>query len=166
MIQIKKYANRRLYDTSRSTYINLDDLATLVRDGAEIQVIDASSGEDLTREVLLQVVLETLRGVDFFPTGMLRRLIRATGESPAQKLLRRQIISGMEMMSDQLDRWETLTSPFTPDWAQPSNKDAAPQPPPAATPEPPPPEEPEPEAKDELDELRERLSALEKRLQR
>ena len=161
VIQIKKYANRRLYNSSSSSYVNLDDIASMIRDGDEVQVVDASSGEDLTREILMQVVLETLRGVEFFPTGMLHRLIRASGDSPAQKLLRKQLITGMDMMSTQLDQWEAMTGALKPSWAKP-RADAAPQP--AAAPEVE--EPPANHEQAELDALRERLSALEHRLQR
>ena len=72
-IVIKKYANRRLYDTSAGRYVNLEDLAGLIRKGEEIQVVDAKSGEDLTRVVLTQIILEDAKGQ---PTGLPLELLR------------------------------------------------------------------------------------------
>ncbi|MBT3221866.1 MAG: hypothetical protein HN348_22555, partial [Proteobacteria bacterium] len=142
MVTIKKYPNRRLYDTSRSKYINMEELTALVRANVDIHVVDAKSGEDLTREVLLQVVLEVLKGADFFPTGMLRRLIRATGDTPAQKMLRQQLSTGLQLMSSQLDRWEAMFGVSTP----------TPPPEPSTPPEPASAEEPS--DSDDLAELR------------
>jgi polyhydroxyalkanoate synthesis repressor PhaR len=72
-IVIKKYANRRLYDTSGSRYINLEDIATLVRNGKDLQVIDAKTGEDLTRVTLTQIIVEDAKGQ---PTGLPLELLR------------------------------------------------------------------------------------------
>ena len=76
---IKKYANRRLYDTSSSRYINLEDIAAMVRNGKDLQVLDADTGEDLTRVTLTQIIVEDAKGQ---PTGLplelLRQLIIAT----------------------------------------------------------------------------------------
>src|ERR1700748_2750580 len=72
-IVIKKYANRRLYDTSSSRYINLEDIAALVRNGKEVQVIDAASGEDLTRVTLTQIIVEDAKDQ---PTGLPLELLR------------------------------------------------------------------------------------------
>src|ERR1041385_1940799 len=57
-IVIKKYENRRLYDSSSSRYVNLDDVAALIRKGADVQIVDAKTGEDLTRATLTQIILE------------------------------------------------------------------------------------------------------------
>jgi len=70
---IKKYGNRRLYDTSASRYVNLDDIATLVRNGKDVQVVDAKNGEDLTRLTLTQVIVEDAKGQ---PTGLPLELLR------------------------------------------------------------------------------------------
>jgi polyhydroxyalkanoate synthesis repressor PhaR len=81
VVVIKKYGNRRLYDTAGSRYVNLDDLAALVRSGKEVRVVDAKSGRDLTRVILTQIITEDARGK---PTGLplelLRQLIMATDE--------------------------------------------------------------------------------------
>jgi polyhydroxyalkanoate synthesis repressor PhaR len=72
-IVIKKYANRRLYDTSNSRYINLEDIAGLVRNGKVLQVVDANSGEDITRVTLTQIIVEDAKGQ---PTGLPLELLR------------------------------------------------------------------------------------------
>ena len=76
---IKKYANRRLYDTSNSRYINLEDIAALVRNGKDLQVVDASTGEDLTRVTLTQIIVEDAKGgPSGLPLELLRQLIVAS----------------------------------------------------------------------------------------
>ena len=78
-IVIKKYANRRLYDTSNSRYINLEDIATLVRNGKDVQVLDASTGEDITRVTLTQIIVEDAKGQPSgLPLELLRQLIQAS----------------------------------------------------------------------------------------
>jgi len=81
VILIKKYGNRRLYDTAGSRYVNLDDLAGLVRGGKEVRVVDAKTGRDLTRVTLTQIITEDAKDK---PTGLplelLRQLIIASDE--------------------------------------------------------------------------------------
>ncbi len=78
-VVIKKYENRRLYDTSASRYVNLDDVARMVREGVEVQVVDAKSGEDLTRVILTQVIMEDAKGHESgLPLELLRKLIVAS----------------------------------------------------------------------------------------
>ncbi len=78
-IVIKKYANRRLYDTSNSRYINLEDIAALVRNGKDVQVLDASTGEDITRVTLTQIIVEDAKGQPSgLPLELLRQLIQAS----------------------------------------------------------------------------------------
>jgi len=72
-VVIKKYPNRRLYDTASSRYINLEDIAGFVREGRDVQVLDAQSGEDLTRVTLTQIIMEDARQQ---PTGMPVELLR------------------------------------------------------------------------------------------
>lgn len=79
---IKKYPNRRLYDTEVSSYIKLDDVRQLVLEHVEIQVLDAKTGEDLTRSVLLQIIAEhEEQGEPLFTTQLLTRLIRFYGDA-------------------------------------------------------------------------------------
>jgi polyhydroxyalkanoate synthesis repressor PhaR len=79
---IKKYPNRRLYDTQTSTYITLADVKQLVVDQEEFQVVDAKSGEDLTRQILLQIILEEeAGGMPMFSAPMLAQVIRFYGNA-------------------------------------------------------------------------------------
>jgi polyhydroxyalkanoate synthesis repressor PhaR len=81
-VTIKKYANRRLYDTESSTYITLDRLAQMVREGREFEVVDAKSGEDITRQVLTQIIVdEEARGATMLPINFLKQLIGLYGNS-------------------------------------------------------------------------------------
>ena len=79
---IKKYANRRLYNTQTSSYVTLDHLAQMVKDGTEFEVRDARTGEDITRSVLTQIIFEEeAKGQNLLPIQFLRRLIRFYGDS-------------------------------------------------------------------------------------
>jgi polyhydroxyalkanoate synthesis repressor PhaR len=80
---IKKYANRRLYNTGTSTYVTLEDLAAMVKDGEDFLVYDAKSGDDITRSVLAQIIFEqeNKAGQNLLPTTFLRQLIRFYGDS-------------------------------------------------------------------------------------
>lgn len=82
VVVIKKYANRRLYDTCKSTYITLDDLAKMVRQGREFRVVDAKSNEDITRGVLTQIIMEAEQsGETMLPVNFLRQIITLYGDS-------------------------------------------------------------------------------------
>nr|WP_206419815.1 polyhydroxyalkanoate synthesis repressor PhaR [Minwuia thermotolerans] len=79
---IKKYANRRLYNTSTSSYVTLDHLAEMVRDDVDFLVYDAKSGEDITRSVLAQIIFEAEgKGQSVLPVNFLRQLISFYGDS-------------------------------------------------------------------------------------
>src|SRR5665811_2051854 len=82
-ITIKKYANRRLYNTGTSTYVTLEDLASMVKDGEDFLVYDAKTGDDITRSVLAQIIFEqeNKAGQNLPPTTFLRQLIRFYGDS-------------------------------------------------------------------------------------
>jgi polyhydroxyalkanoate synthesis repressor PhaR len=82
VVIIKKYANRRLYNTETSSYITLDHLAAMVREGREFQVLDARTDEDITRSVLTQIIMdEEARGQTMLPVNFLRQLISMYGDS-------------------------------------------------------------------------------------
>jgi polyhydroxyalkanoate synthesis repressor PhaR len=82
VVIIKKYANRRLYNTESSTYITLEHLAAMVRDKREFKVLDAKSGEDITHNVLTQIIMEEeSRGTTMLPVNFLRQLIGMYGDS-------------------------------------------------------------------------------------
>ncbi len=81
-VVIKKYANRRLYNTQTSSYVTLDHLCEMVKAGVEFEVIDARSGEDITRSVLTQIIFEEeTKGHNLLPIRFLRQLIRMYGDS-------------------------------------------------------------------------------------
>jgi polyhydroxyalkanoate synthesis repressor PhaR len=78
-VVIKKYGNRRLYDTSASRYVNLEDIGAMVRNGTDVQVVDAKTGEDLTRATLMQVIAEDTKDQQAgLPLEMIRQLIMAS----------------------------------------------------------------------------------------
>ena len=78
-VVIKKYGNRRLYDTSGSRYINLEDIAALIRNGTDVKVVDTKTGEDLTRLTLTQIIMEDAKAQpQGLPVEFLRQLIMAT----------------------------------------------------------------------------------------
>ena len=79
-VTIKKYANRRLYDTESSSYITLDRLAAMIREGRDFEVVDAKTGEDITHQVLTQIIVdEESRGSTMLPVNFLRQLIGLYG---------------------------------------------------------------------------------------
>jgi len=81
-ITIKKYANRRLYNTASSSYITLEDLAKMVRENVEFQVLDAKSGDDITHSILTQIIMdEEANGEQMLPVSFLRQLIGMYGNS-------------------------------------------------------------------------------------
>jgi polyhydroxyalkanoate synthesis repressor PhaR len=97
---IKKYANRRLYNTDTSTYVTLEDLAEMVRGERDFVVYDAKTGEDLTHAVLTQIIVEQeSRGTNLLPIGFLRQLIRFYGDS-----MQRLVPSYLEFSLDSLTR--------------------------------------------------------------
>jgi polyhydroxyalkanoate synthesis repressor PhaR len=81
-VVVKKYANRRLYNTASSSYVTLDDLATMIKQGGDFVVYDAKTGEDLTRSVLTQIIVEQeQKGQNLLPISFLRQLISFYGDS-------------------------------------------------------------------------------------
>ncbi|MGL4440761.1 MAG: polyhydroxyalkanoate synthesis repressor PhaR [Bosea sp. (in: a-proteobacteria)] len=97
---IKKYANRRLYHTGTSSYVTLEDLALLVRNGEEFLVYDAKSGDDITRSVLAQIIFEeeSKTGQNLLPIAFLRQLIRFYGDS-MQVLVPRYLEMSMDSLT-------------------------------------------------------------------
>ncbi len=82
-VTIKKYANRRLYNTQSSSYITLDHLSKMTRDGVDFKVIDAKTGADITHQILTQIIMEeeSARGEQMLPVNFLRQLISMYGNS-------------------------------------------------------------------------------------
>ncbi len=96
---IKKYANRRLYDTERSTYVTLADLAAMTREGRNFIVKDARTDEDITASIFVQIVLESEnRGEHLLPIGFLRRLVALYGDT-MQWVVPSYLDSSMEIFS-------------------------------------------------------------------
>ena len=148
---IKKYSNRRLYDSSSSSYVNLEDIAGIVQGGSLVQIVDARTGADLTRPVLMQVLLELPGTLEMVPVGLLHRMIRFGGEDPAQAMYRKQLGAGLEMLDAQIVRMEQQFNTMSPD-AAPLEAVLAPS---VSGPD---------ERGAEMDALRQRLAALEARL--
>ncbi len=108
---IKKYANRRLYDTGRSSYVTLDDLCEMVQEGHNFKVIDAKSGNDITRSVLTQIIADQEAGEEtLLPTDFLRSLIGFYGNN-MQTMLPQYLeqtmsvfVQNQERMQDQINK--------------------------------------------------------------
>ncbi len=83
-VLIKKYGNRRLYDTGDSRYVTLDELAAKIRSGSDLRVVDAQTGEDLTQATLTQLVLETGHAARFLPVQLLTQMIRLSDDALAE----------------------------------------------------------------------------------
>lgn len=103
-VVIKKYANRRLYNTAKSSYVTLDDLSKMVRDGEDFAVFDAKSGDDITRSVLTQIIVEE-EGKDqnMLPTNFLRELIRLYGD-PLQGVVPGYLDAAMQAFNQNQDQ--------------------------------------------------------------
>jgi len=99
VVVIKKYANRRLYNTASSSYVTLEHLSDMVRSGVDFMVLDAKTEDDITRSVLTQIIVEQeSRGQNLLPVEFLRRLIRFYGE-PMQGFLPAYLNMSMESFS-------------------------------------------------------------------
>jgi polyhydroxyalkanoate synthesis repressor PhaR len=113
-ITIKKYANRRLYNTGTSTYVTLEDLASMVKEGEDFLVYDAKSGEDITRSVLAQIIFEQegKEGQNLLPASFLRQLISFYGDS-MQLLVPRYLESSLDMLTKEQEKFrKQMTSAF------------------------------------------------------
>jgi polyhydroxyalkanoate synthesis repressor PhaR len=104
---IKKYENRRLYDTTNSRYINQDEVAQMLKNGYEVQVVDASTGEDLTRLVLTQIIVEQAKAPDSaFPLDILRQMVVASSQVTQE--------STLKYMKTVLDMYQNAYRAMTP----------------------------------------------------
>ena len=111
---IKKYANRRLYHTGTSTYVTLDDLAVMVKRGDNCAVIDAKSGEDITRPVLTQIIFEqeAKTGQNLLPIKFMRQLIGFYGDS-MQSLVPSYLEHSIQMLTENQQKFrEQMTNAF------------------------------------------------------
>jgi len=175
MITIKKYRNRRLYDTSESRYVNLVDVAEMIRKGEELEILDVTSGEDITRVVLTQIIMEGAKDDEQgMPVEFLRQLIASSGRAQHELMTRYvSFLTGMyqRAQTEIRDRMRTpepgaSTNPLNPleafqrfmqpgafegIWNTPAPSDDAPASPPAGTAE-------------ELELMRRKIDELEKLL--
>jgi polyhydroxyalkanoate synthesis repressor PhaR len=105
-VTIKKYANRRLYNTGTSTYVTLEDLAAMVKTGEDFVVYDAKTGEDITRSVLTQIIFEqeNKEGQNLLPITFLRQLIRFYGDS-MQMLVPRYLEVSIESLTREQEKF-------------------------------------------------------------
>ncbi|MGO4712069.1 polyhydroxyalkanoate synthesis repressor PhaR [Bradyrhizobium sp. 2TAF24] len=113
-ITIKKYANRRLYNTGTSTYVTLEDLAAMVKDGEDFLVYDAKTGDDITRSVLAQIIFEqeNKAGQNLLPTTFLRQLIRFYGDS-MQMVVPKYLEASIESLTREQEKFrKQMTSAF------------------------------------------------------
>ena len=154
---IKKYENRRLYNTQTSQYINQDQVAQLVRDNYDVRVIDAATGEDITRLVLAQIILDDAKTPNsVFPLDVLRQMVVASGKATQENALR-YMKAMMEMyqsayraMPSPLNAFGFMPAP----WPGPEKEAPAERMTPTAAPAPEP-------AVAEVEELRRRVEELE-----
>lgn len=150
MVQIKKYGNRRLYDTEESRYITLEELAGKVQGGTDVQVLDAKSGEDLTQATMVQIIMESRGASKLLPVPLLTQLIRLNHEALSE-FLGRYLAGALELYLQARSGAQALapynpfaTVPFTaadalarlmggvmPSWGRQPAPQAAPPPPPA-----------------------------------
>jgi polyhydroxyalkanoate synthesis repressor PhaR len=105
-VTIKKYANRRLYNTGTSTYVTLEDLAAMVKTGEDFVVYDAKTGDDITRSVLAQIIFEqeNKEGQNLLPIAFLRKLIRFYGDS-MQMLVPRYLEVSIESLTREQEKF-------------------------------------------------------------
>jgi len=111
-VKIKKYANRRLYNTGTSTYVTLEDLATMVKNGEDFAVEDAKSGEDITRSVLVQIISEQENkegAQNLLPINFLRQLIRFYGDS-MQMLVPRYLETSIDSLTREQQKFRDQMS--------------------------------------------------------
>jgi polyhydroxyalkanoate synthesis repressor PhaR len=180
---IKKYANRRLYNTGTSTYVTLEDLAAMVKEGEDFLVYDAKTGDDITRSVLAQIIFEqeNKAGQNLLPTTFLRQLIRFYGDSMQmvvpkyleqsietltreQEKFRKQLASTLsgtpfapleEQVRRNMELFQQTFSMFKPFTSRTGNAAAEPD----KAPEQPPPD-------DNIDDLRRQMKDMQERLER
>src|SRR5437899_5571547 len=114
-IVIKKYANRRLYNTGTSTYVTLEDLACMVKNGEDFVVYDAKSSEDITRSVLTQIIFEqeNKAGQNLLPITFLRQLIRFYGDS-MQLMVPKYLEQSIDTLTREQEKFrKQLTNTFS-----------------------------------------------------
>ncbi len=118
-ILIKKYPNRRLYDTSSSKYVNLDEVARMIRNEKNIRVTDSTSEKDITKDVMLQIIAESPYGKEFLPIDFLKSLITLGGETIREMYMKFSKEQSELAGKMQKIMWTGLeTNPFMGVWAK------------------------------------------------
>ena len=160
-ILIKKYENRRLYDATNSRYVNLDEVAKMMQNGANVRVVDATTGEDITRLILTQIVIEDAKTPDSnFPLDVLRQMVIASGKASQESAL--QYMKAMLEISQ--NAYRAMAPPFNPfEFAQQKDPRPAEGPgtPPVASADVRSPDHAKKPEAAEVDELKRRLAELE-----
>lgn len=111
---IKRYASRRLYNTETSDYVTLEDISGFIRDGREVQIIDLKSGDDLTRQYLLQIVAENeSKGQSVLPINVLTDLVRSYTSS-AGTMVPQFLAASFEAFQDNQSKWVENMSTINP----------------------------------------------------
>ena len=110
-ILIKKYENRRLYDATNSRYVNLDEVAKMMQNGGSVRVVDVTTGEDITRLILTQIIVEDAKTPDStFPLDVLRQLVIASGKASQESAL--QYMKAVLEISQ--NAYRAMAPPFNP----------------------------------------------------
>jgi polyhydroxyalkanoate synthesis repressor PhaR len=123
-IAVKKYANRRLYDTAHSRYVNLRQIADLIREGHTVEVVDASTGEDLSKVILTQIILEEEKDQrNLLPVDFLHRIIQE-GESAYGQFLERGLEAGLNAYRTAQQQMEAALRGWMKPWMELSESDA------------------------------------------
>ncbi len=175
-VLVKKYSNRRLYDTAESRYITMEELAQTIRSGKNVRIVDAKSHEDLTQQTLTQVIMESGRGGRLLPIALLHQLIRMDDDALAE-FFGRYVSWALEMYMQAKTGAQALaplnpfaTIPFAatnafarffsqgPGWSPPPEESYVP--PPVPTPVPTPSEEDQDSDKSAIADLRREIEAL------
>lgn len=146
---VKKYSNRRLYDTQASRYITLEELTERIRAGADVRVVDAQDNSDLTQATLTQIILESRGGAKLLPTPVLVRLIRM-GDDALAEFFGRYVAWALDVYlaarqgARALMPFNPMTAMFNP-WGMPGSSPMSPMSPPPPVTAPPEPEVTAPE---------------------
>jgi polyhydroxyalkanoate synthesis repressor PhaR len=110
-VVIKKYENRRLYDTTNSRYVNLEEVAQLLQNGNDVQVFDATSNEDITRLILTQIIVEDAKSPNSnFPLDLLRQMVVASGRASQESALKYM----KAMLDIYQNAYRAIGAPFNP----------------------------------------------------
>jgi polyhydroxyalkanoate synthesis repressor PhaR len=110
-VLIKKYENRRLYDTTNSRYVNLDEVAQMLQRGEDVKVVDAATGEDITRLILTQIIVEDAKTTDSnFPMDVLRQMVIASGKAGQEGTLKYM----KSILDFYQDTYRVMTPPVNP----------------------------------------------------